>query len=227
MQGQAEAKAITVCYRDQTPCGVFNVPEGFVLYCRDYDVEHVDVEDLLLDANGDEYLLTTWSPHGTRGAPSARQSNQPTRNLQMKRCNTYSLFFRALRSARLKGWEMEALDTPVCIKNNQGKGKVSSHLIIHRAKNNALLLPDEVVCRAFYSQVTDPHKLSTIAALHIGLPENKWSKLSAAIRESRGHSKALRRRLLKACGLVEVLHSQRPRRRKHERQRKRKRKENK
>lgn len=140
----------------------------------------------------------------------------------MKKCDTYSLFFRALRSARLSGWDMESLDTPVRIKNNQGKGKVSSHLIIHRAENNALLLPDEVICRAFYSQVTDPHKLSTMAALHIGLPERKWSKLRAAIRESPSHSKALRRRLLKACGLKEVPHSQRPRRRRHDRSRKRK-----
>ena len=72
-----ETKAITVCYREQNVESVHNVPDGFVLFCRDYDVEHIDPDCIPggfhIDIDGNEYALTTWTPNETKEPPTTKQ----------------------------------------------------------------------------------------------------------------------------------------------------------
>lgn len=114
---------------------------------------------------------------------------------------TYKEFFRLLRKVRRRGYEFQFIATPLVLKR---KGRrVNAHMVAHVASNSGIWSPIDMVCDEFYkdNNLVLYHPFS---AERLGLPAHKANELRKAISERKGHSPALRRRLLAAVGLLEI-----------------------
>jgi hypothetical protein len=132
-----------------------------------------------------------------------------------KPIKTYKAFFRALRTARRRGgYDFKLTSTCVRTPAMDRSGTVPAFFVRHHSPSTMIYSPFLVVWLHFFRRSTEPLQPVRMSAKSIGLPPGKERELRSAIDEKPGHSEALRRRLLKACGLDEVPHEDRPHKRK-------------
>lgn len=89
--------------------------------------------------------------------------------------------------------------------------RTARHIIAHISPSMEIYTPFQVVYHHYFRKLAGPELTSSLAAAIIGLPRKRFLKLWAATTEEKGHSAALRRRILRSCNMDEIPHSDRPR----------------
>jgi hypothetical protein len=130
-----------------------------------------------------------------------------------KKVRTFDDFFRALKTARKRGFEFSLLRrSGIAIRQTGKRGFVMSEPIYHKSDCGSYWSPVSVVAMAFYCKSKkDPiPSWASGAGAIIGLDIEDTLELIMAAHEKDGHDPELRARMLKACGLTETPHSKRP-----------------
>lgn len=137
-----------------------------------------------------------------------------------KKVETIDDFFKALKAAVKKdGYTFKLMVTSMLVRRDCGKGFVNSYTIVHEPRPFTYCNPFYVVWKSFYraaSNTPEPPAGWVTAGQWIGLRGDQLAELYWAIADYQGHNPELRARLLKVCGLKEVLHKDRVRRIPHD-----------
>ena len=116
-------------------------------------------------------------------------------------------FFTQLVRLVEMGYEFEFVPTARRLDCEDGRYSASCHAVYHRSQSGSLHCPIQVM--AYELLVDTGWKTSRMAAKALGIPNQIYERLDAAIREYPNHQKKLRRRILLELGLREVEHKKR------------------
>jgi len=138
----------------------------------------------------------------------------------MKPIRTYKRFFRLLHQVRTSGeYSFVLLNSNWPIQSNFGR-KVNAYSIWSPFPWNSTytthLSPFQVLFRTYFQRENERRWVCCeYAAKHMGLPDHKFQELRRSQLDIGGHLLPLRQRMLKACGLVDILNIDRPRYKHH------------
>lgn len=126
---------------------------------------------------------------------------------------TYKQFFKALRLLRKRGFVFCLYKSRQRIRSEEhDDGWVRSRSVwckSYAGLSDVYYSPQQMIYREFFGGSTQKWICSTMATRCIGLSPKQAEELEKAQLELGRHSLVLRKRLLKACGLLDIPHSKR------------------